>query len=334
MDILTLIAVIVGVVALSWWIKWSSKGIAIASNMWGLGWSPGVRGATINAIASSLPELITATVFLVVLGDSKGFISGIATVAGSAIFNALIIPSLMAFVVFFKLKKSLNEHNNRIILRDGAWLLFSQVIILFIVRSGELTYLHGLSLLFIYSIYIFSLTRINLKTKTPRPAFSPSLKRKLYLNFVLGLIGVGVGCFFLVKGCVFISEEFNLSLPMIALIVAAAATSIPDAFLSMGDAIKGNSDDGISNAFGSNIFDLCVAMGLPITLYGLFAGPILIPAPLAANFSILWYALMGLTVLAITIMYFAKSLNWRHATLLLLSYLAFVGAVYNGCISL
>ena len=59
---------------------------------------------------------------IVVLGDSDGFISGIATVAGSAIFNALIIPSLMALVVFFKLKKSLNEHNNRIILRDGAWL--------------------------------------------------------------------------------------------------------------------------------------------------------------------------------------------------------------------
>jgi len=72
MDILTLIAVIVGVVALSWWIKWSSKGIAIASNMWGLGWSPGVRGATINAIASSLPELITATVFLVVFRRFKG----------------------------------------------------------------------------------------------------------------------------------------------------------------------------------------------------------------------------------------------------------------------
>jgi cation:H+ antiporter len=334
MDILTLIAAFIGIIALSLWIKWSSKGISIASNMWGLGWSPGVRGATINAIASSLPELITATVFLVVLRDSDGFISGIATVAGSAIFNALIIPSLMAFVVFFKLKKSLNEHKNKIILRDGAWLLFSQALILFLVRSGELTYLHGLSLLVVYSLYIFSLTRVNLKTKTPRPAFSSSLKRKLYINFVLGLIGVGIGCYFLVEGCMFISHEFNLSLPMIALIVAAAATSIPDAFLSISDAVKGNSDDGISNAFGSNIFDLCVAMGLPITLYGLLAGPISISSEVSSNFSTLWYVLMGLTVLAVAIMYFAKSLNWRHAILLLLSYLAFVTAVYYGYISL
>lgn len=334
MDILTLIAVIIGVVALGWWIKWSSKGIAIASNMWGLGWSPGVRGATINAIASSLPELVTATVFLVVLGDSEGFISGISTVAGSAIFNALIIPSLMAFVVFFKLKKSLKEHKNNIILRDGAWLLFSQVIILLIVRSGELTFLHGLSLLFIYSLYIFSLTRVNSKAKTPRREFSSSLKRKLYMNFVLGLIGVGVGCYFLVEGCMYISHEFELSLPMIALIVAAAATSIPDAVLSIGDAVKGNSDDGISNAFGSNIFDLCVAMGLPVTLYCFFSDPILISNELAANFTTIWFVLMGLTVLAVAIMYFAKSLNWRHATLLLVSYLAFVVAVYQGYLPL
>jgi len=334
MDILTLIAVIISVVALALWIKWSSKGIAIASNMWGLGWSPGVRGATINAIASSLPELITATVFLVVLRDSVGFISGIATVAGSAIFNALIIPSLMAFVVFFKFKKSLNAHKNNIILRDGIWLLLSQALILLIVRSGELNFLHGLSLLFVYSLYIISLTRVNRKTKTSRPTFPKSLKRKLYLNFVLGLIGVGVGCYFLVEGCMYISHEFDLSLPMIALIVAAAATSIPDAFLSIGDAVKGNADDGISNAFGSNIFDICVAMGLPVTLYCFFSGPILISDELASNFTILWYVLMGLTVLAVAIMYFAKSLNWRHATLLLVTYLAFVVAVYSGCISL
>ena len=145
---------------------------------------------------------------------------------------------------------------------------------------------------------------------------------------------MGIGCYFLVEGCMFISHEFNLSLPMIALIVAAAATSIPDAFLSISDAVKGNSDDGISNAFGSNIFDLCVAMGLPITLYGLLAGPISISPEVSYNFSALWYVLMGLTVLAVAIMYFATSLNWRHAILLLLSYLAFVTSVYYGYISL
>ena len=46
---------------------------------------PGVRGATIEAIASSLPELFTTTFLLFVYNDMDGFSAGIATCAGSAL---------------------------------------------------------------------------------------------------------------------------------------------------------------------------------------------------------------------------------------------------------
>ena len=42
-------------------------------------------------------------------------------------------------------------------------------------------------------------------------------------------------------------------------IIAAAATSVPDTILSIKDARKGNYNDAISNALGSNIFDICFA---------------------------------------------------------------------------
>ena len=53
---------------------------------------PGVKGATLNAIASSLPEVFTTFFLLFYLKDTVGFASGLATCAGSAMFNMTIIP--------------------------------------------------------------------------------------------------------------------------------------------------------------------------------------------------------------------------------------------------
>jgi cation:H+ antiporter len=52
-----------------------------------------------------------------------------------------------------------------------------------------------------------------------------------------------------------------------AVILGAAATSVPDTVLSYKDAIKGDYDDAVANAIGSNIFDICVALGLPLAIY-------------------------------------------------------------------
>ena len=51
---------------------------------------PGIRGATIEAIASSLPELFTTLFLLFLYHDTDGFSAGIATCAGSAVFNAAV----------------------------------------------------------------------------------------------------------------------------------------------------------------------------------------------------------------------------------------------------
>ena len=54
----------------------------------------GIKGPTINAIASSLPELIISFFFLFYIGDVAGFSAGFATIVGSSIFNITIIPTI------------------------------------------------------------------------------------------------------------------------------------------------------------------------------------------------------------------------------------------------
>ena len=42
----------------------------------------------------------------------------------------------------------------------------------------------------------------------------------------------------------------------------------------MKDAQKGNYDDAVSNVLGSNIFDVCFALGFPLFLFTIIYGPI------------------------------------------------------------
>ena len=60
---------------------------------------PGIRGASIEAVASSLPELFTTLFLLFAHQDQDGFSAGIATCAGSALFNGAVIPAICIFAV-------------------------------------------------------------------------------------------------------------------------------------------------------------------------------------------------------------------------------------------
>jgi cation:H+ antiporter len=46
--------------------------------------------------------------------------------------------------------------------------------------------------------------------------------------------------------------------------LTAAVSSIPDTFMSLGSARRGDDAGAMSNVFGSNIFDICIGMSIPL----------------------------------------------------------------------
>ena len=140
----------------------------------------------------------------------------------------------------------------------------------------------------------------------------------------------------MVKACELIGEEeysflgfhnlkgLNLPISIIALIIAAAATSVPDTILSVKDAKKGNYNDAISNALGSNIFDICFALGFPILMFTSFYGPILMdPVTLSFSLNIL-IVLFLLTLVTFLIFVYGESIGIGKAIFLLLMYVGFI----------
>jgi Ca2+/Na+ antiporter len=76
----------------------------------------------------------------------------------------------------------------------------------------------------------------------------------------------------LVELAVFVSAAMNIPESIIALTVLAVGTSVPDLFSSLIVARQGRGDMAVSNAIGSNIFDILVGLGLPLGIFILLYG--------------------------------------------------------------
>jgi cation:H+ antiporter len=329
----------------------ASDGFETASEYLGRNLSEGVRGATINAIGSSMPELFTTLFFLFILKDKDGFAGGIGTTAGSAIFNGMIIPAVVILIVVLKGINSSVTISRKVLLRDGIALLLCELVLIFLIGGNTLTWIHGAILMAMYVAYatymLKSMKRneeseaedveeeedeneekgffYNLITLSLEPIFIKSelQSRNAWTLLIAAMVVISSACFLLVKSCEWLGDSMGIPIYFIAVVLASAATSVPDTILSMKDALKGNYDDAVSNALGSNIFDVCFALGFPLFLFTIIYGPIEMSPDTVQNVSELRILLFILTFIAFIIYISRTKLGGMSAFLLLLIYVAF-----------
>ncbi len=155
------------IIALCCLVIWrAGDGFMVASEYVGRHLSEGVRGATINAIASSMPEVFTSFFFLFVLNDASGFSGGIGTTAGSAIFNSMVIPAVSIIAVLSMGAMKRIEISRKVLFRDGIALIIAEFIFLILISGSALDWHHGLLLMSVYVVYIvFMFATMDKKTK-------------------------------------------------------------------------------------------------------------------------------------------------------------------------
>ena len=96
----------------------------IAANYLTRGLGDGVKGPTINAVASSLPELLISSLFLFYFKDIKGFSAGYGTIIGSSAFNIALIPVIsFVYLYYRKGRNKVFEINKYIVKQDTLFLL-------------------------------------------------------------------------------------------------------------------------------------------------------------------------------------------------------------------
>ena len=178
-------------IVLSCIIIWrSSDGFEVASDYLGRKLPLGIKGATLNAIASSMPEFLTTIFFLFYLNDPDGFSGGIGVTSGSALYNLLIIPALAALSLLFMRKGEKIVLNKKVLAREGIVLILSQLLFVAFLFNGRLTGWKGFVMVLIYILYLLLLLRIARRKRNSDPGFNtpvekvnrPLIKKLLYLD--------------------------------------------------------------------------------------------------------------------------------------------------------
>jgi len=304
-----------------------------------------VRGATLDAIASSMPELFSGIFFvlLAIMANSdspsdlaesggEGYGATLATCAGSAVYNMILIPAFCALVISYCRKsRPTIDVEPEVISRDGMWFLGCEAVLIAFLFSDDLYWWMGVVLLGMYFVYIFQLYRdaklyqramdaihrhlgeVGEDTPThdvvetlrsegirATPVLVDEIKHSsqdkegeeevesagvLYGIFDIPLNGLtatgvllsstvvaAIACYWLVEVTRETAVELNVPVFFVAVILAAAASSVPDTFLSIGAAIRGDDSGAVSNAFGSNIFDICVCLSIPLIINSYLMG--------------------------------------------------------------
>ena len=264
-----------------------------------------IKAAVIDAIASSFPEFCVAIIAVIMIGRAE---VGIASIVGSALYNVLVIPAAAGLVAASPMVIS-----KEVVWRDniyylGVTLLLGAMLWLFPNEWGA-----GVAIIFLlaYLGYVFLLQRDFKKSKNQNAdSHQPDIlddktedddelelksEKKAWVWLISMMIVMGGATHVLVESSLALGDMLGIDGVLMGFVVIAAGTSVPDTALSVISAKKGHYDAAVSNVFGSNIFDICICLSIPILLALAMSGePTAIDLP---QLGLIW-SLIGATFIA------------------------------------
>ena len=140
-----------------------------------------------------------------------------------------------------------------------------------ISKINELTRSDGLVIVLFFSIFIYyliSMMRNKVKNDAKgydKPKYAMG---RAVIYTLMGLAGIVFGSDLVVDSAVNISNFLGISERVISITVIAVGTSLPELATSITAVLKGEDDLLVGNIIGSNIFNICVVLGLPVLLIG------------------------------------------------------------------
>ncbi|WP_323191760.1 sodium:calcium antiporter [Halostella sp. PRR32] len=228
-----------------------------------------VHGAIVVAVGSSFPELSSVVISTLVHGE---FSLGVGAIVGSAIFNLLVIPALSA------LFSDQLEATRDIVHKDAQFYIIS-VLVLFIVFALGATYVpggtNGAAILTpplaaiplaTYGVYVF-LHQQDASDHAATEVVDVNLLRE-WATLAGALVLIAVGVEGIIRAALTLGAIFDTPSFLWGITVIAAATSLPDAFVSVRAAANGEDVTSLTNVLGSNTFNLLVAIPVGVLLAG------------------------------------------------------------------
>ena len=256
--VISAVLTVVGLIMLCFGGNWLvSGGVAIArkfriSNL--------VIGMTIVAYGTSTPELAAS---VAAAGEHSAIILG--NIIGSNIANVGMVIGIAAVLVPLAVTKATLKKEIPIMIGVSILLVLLSI-------DGEISQYDGILLLVGFAVFGYYTFKDAMKQRETNKDEIEQGSGNLFVKSI-GLIGLGiallyVGAILTVDNAVILAKEFGLSEKIIGLTVVAIGTSLPELITSIIAIRKGETDIGIGNIIGSNIYNILLIMGVGATLGG------------------------------------------------------------------
>ena len=222
-------------------------------------------GLTIVAFGTSAPEFAVSMSALA--SGSTDMVLG--NVIGSNIMNILLILGVASVISPITIKDNTVKKELPLTL-----LISTLLVVLFLDISlgnglaNQITRADGIVILLFFSVflyYLITLAKQKKETKEEHPQFKLG---KSLLFVLIGLVGIVLGSNLVVDNASNIAKILGISERVISLTIIAFGTSLPELVTTIVSAKKGEQDLLVGNIIGSNIFNICVVLGIPVAIFG------------------------------------------------------------------
>ena len=232
-----------------------------------------IIGLTVVAYGTSTPELAAAV--LAVFNSHTELILG--NIIGSNISNVGMVIGISA--IFAPLLIS------RITIRKWVPIMIGvSLLVIAMSYDGEISQIDGVILiaaLIVFTIYTIKTVKKQ-GIKEYQNVENVQVEGELFLSkykietfpkaitlIVIGVVLLFLGGHFTVDGAVSIAESLGLSQLVIGVVIVAIGTSLPELITSVIANAKKQTDIGVGNIVGSNIYNILLILGITSTIIGI-----------------------------------------------------------------
>jgi cation:H+ antiporter len=257
-------------------------------------------GFSLIAFSTSLPELTVAIIAAV----SGGAAISVGNVFGSNIVNICLVIGLAAILLHIRKVKgnisfkefflhiwrhvnpSKREARDINVIPSFAkselssiyfGIFIASIIPMILIYISGATWAVGLILLFIFTGYMYRLTKVRMPSENGETAPEEKSKLKRYVIFtVAGALGVVVSAYFLVESAVSIATSVGLSQQIIGATIIAIGTSLPELTLDLKAFLKGHPGLAFGDIIGSSFVNITLILGITLFVPALLGAPVVL----------------------------------------------------------
>ena len=222
---------------------------------------------TIVAFGTCAPEVAISFQSVANKNGTMAF----ANVVGSCIVNTFLIIGLAALVRPIRVKHATIKKELPILLIITTGFCVLMLDSLFNpLTPNTFSRADGIILILLFLMFVGYIIQSLKRKDESTEKLEPTYKNIFLILFLLvaSITCITLSSDVIVNNAISLAEKLNVSEKVITMVAIVIGTSLPEMFMTITSARKKEFDMAIGNIIRTNIFNICIVLGLPIVIYG------------------------------------------------------------------